>query len=56
MVRAWWLRGELVECRIGSLLDNQNVYVQPLHGNPHSRIIGIDELDSRIGGHAAETL
>lgn len=57
LVRAWWLKDELVECRIESIsVVVDLVHVRPLTGNPHSRGVRSGALDSRIGGHPAELL
>jgi hypothetical protein len=55
-VKAWWLKGQLVESRIEAIYeDSKTIVVRPLSGNPHARMVNLDDLDSHINGHPAES-
>ena len=38
-VKAWWVKGKAIQCRITINYNNGYYCVQPLMGNPHSRLI-----------------
>lgn len=42
-VIAWWNANKPVICKVGSIMDGY-LYVRPMVGNPHSRIVKITDI------------
>jgi len=49
-VLAWWNGGKPVHCKIGVVISDNQIYVRPMVGNPHTRLVKIADIVSQDGG------